>query len=74
MAKYFVKEIKQIPQTILQRINSVSDMKEIKIPYEFKLIKKTFFGLIKKEVSKTINLPINFDPMKEIGKQIKYGK
>lgn len=75
MAKYYIDSYKKIEQSLLSGLNTMvvsSGINErfrgIQEPYEIKLKKVSFFGLIETTVTKHIQLPKGFNHKKELVK------
>lgn len=74
MVKYFIKEIKPIKQSFLSMINSIEETYgNAKAPYDFKLTRVSFFGLIKKDITKSFYFDKSYNPALKIkiGSEIK---
>jgi hypothetical protein len=69
MAKYKIISYKKKEQSFLSSINSIDHTTGgISEPYEIKLEKFSFFGLIKSKVTKNVSLPRGFNHKKELTK------
>ncbi len=73
MAKYYIKSYKKLEQSFLAGLNTMvastginEQFRGIQEPYEIKLKKVIFFGLIKSTVTKRVQLPKGFNHKKEL--------
>ena len=75
MAKYYIESYEKKEQSLLAGLNTMvsntginEQFRGIQEPYEIKLKKVMFFGLISVEVTKNVQLPKGFNHKKELTK------
>lgn len=75
MAKYYIESYKKTEQSFLAGLNTMvkstginEEFRWIQEPYEIKLKKVSFFGLIKTVITKKVSLPKGFNHSKELTK------
>lgn len=75
MAKYYIQSYKKINQSFLGGLNTMVEstgineqFRGIQESYKIKLKKVSFFGLVKKIITKDVSLPKGFNHSKELTK------
>lgn len=75
MGKYYIESYKKIEQSFLSGLNSMvtntginEQFRGIQEPYDIRLKKLMFFGLIKRNITKRILLPKGFNHKSELTK------
>jgi len=65
---FHIESYTKVPVSFMARLNSMDDYGNIKEPYDIKLKKTSFFGMIKRTITKRVFLPSGFNAEKEFKK------